>query len=157
MKPRELRPRLLRWYRRERRDLPWRRTRDPYAIWVSEVMLQQTQVNTVLPYYRRFLDRFPDPASLARACEEEVLALWSGLGYYRRARALQQGARAIVERHDGKVPCDPAALRALPGVGRYTAGAISSIAFDLPEPILDGNVRRVLWRIHAPDVAGRSR
>jgi A/G-specific adenine glycosylase len=140
---------LLRWYRTHRRDLPWRDTDDPYAIWVSEVMLQQTQVATVIPYYERFLERFPDPASLARADEEEVLGMWSGLGYYRRARALRQGAIAVVERHGGRLPRDPRSLQALPGIGRYTAGAIASIAFDTPAPILDGNVRRVLSRLLA--------
>jgi A/G-specific adenine glycosylase len=143
----ELREPILRWYRRSRRDLPWRRTRDPYAIWVSEIMLQQTRVETVIPYYRRFLRRFPDPASLARAPEEQVLALWSGLGYYRRARSLRAAARELVERHGGRLPEDPRALRRLPGIGRYTAGAIASIAFGRPEPVLDGNVRRVLARL----------
>ena len=147
----ELRASLLRWYDREARDLPWRRTSDPYRIWVSEVMLQQTRVTTVIPYYDRFLRRFPDARSLAKAKEEEVLGLWSGLGYYRRARSLLAGAQAVMERHDGEVPRDPAALRKLPGVGRYTAGAIASICFDLEEPILDGNVRRVLARIFAVD------
>jgi len=146
-----LRAALLRWYRRNARDLPWRRTSDPYAIWVAEVMLQQTQVATVEPYYRRFLERFPDPLSLSTAGEEEVLALWSGLGYYRRARALHAGSRVVVERHDGRLPADAHALRELPGVGRYTAGAISSIAFGLAEPVLDGNVRRVLARLFAID------
>ncbi|MCP3978746.1 MAG: A/G-specific adenine glycosylase [bacterium] len=144
-----LRDRLLRWYRENRRDLPWRGTGDPYAIWVSEVMLQQTRVETVLPFYRRFLERFPDVAALARASDDEVLSLWSGLGYYRRARALRDGALAVMERHDGRVPDDPRELQALPGVGRYTAGAISSIAFDREEAILDGNVRRVLSRLFA--------
>ena len=138
---------LLRWYRRHRRDLPWRRTADPYAVWVAEVMLQQTQVATVLPYYDRFMRRFPDPAALARASEDEVLSLWSGLGYYRRARSLHAGARVVMKRHGGTLPADPEALRRLPGIGRYTAGAISSIVFDLPEPIVDGNVRRVLARL----------
>jgi A/G-specific adenine glycosylase len=138
---------LLRWYRRHRRDLPWRRTADPYRVWVAEVMLQQTRVATVLPYYDRFIGRFPDAATLARASEEEVLSLWSGLGYYRRAQSLRAGARVVVERHGGKLPADPEALLRLPGVGRYTAGAISSIAFDLPEPVVDGNVRRVLVRL----------
>jgi A/G-specific adenine glycosylase len=147
----DLRAPLLRWYRRSSRDLPWRRTRDPYAIWVAEVMLQQTQVATVLPYYRRFMTRFPDPARLAAASEEEVLALWSGLGYYRRARSLQAAARQVVECHAGRLPADPCELRRLPGIGRYTAGAIASIAFDLCEPVLDGNVRRVLTRIIADD------
>jgi len=152
-----MRASLLRWYRRSRRDLPWRRTSDPYRIWVSEIMLQQTQVATVLPYYDRFLARFPDARTLAEASEEEVLGLWSGLGYYRRARALRAGAREVVARHGGEVPRDPAALRALPGVGRYTAGAIASIAFDLEEPILDGNVRRVLARLFAVDGNARGR
>jgi A/G-specific adenine glycosylase len=146
-----MRGRLLRWYRRRRRALPWRSTTDPYAIWVSEVMLQQTQVTTVIPYYLRFLERFPDPATLAAAREEEVLAAWSGLGYYRRARALHAGARAVVANHDALLPRDPAALRELPGIGRYTAGAIASIAFGFAEPILDGNVRRVLSRLFAVD------
>jgi A/G-specific adenine glycosylase len=122
-------------------------------------MLQQTQVATVVPYYGRFLERFPDVASLAAATEEQVLACWTGLGYYRRASGLRAAAVALVERHGGRLPADPAALRALPGVGRYTAGAIASIAFDLPEPVLDGNVRRVLARLLALDGArvGRAR
>jgi A/G-specific adenine glycosylase len=142
-----MRQHLLRWYRANRRELPWRRTRDPYAIWVSEIMLQQTQVATVLPYYERFLERFPNSESLAGASEDEVLSVWSGLGYYRRARSLHRGARTIQERHAGRLPADPAELRHLPGIGRYTAGAISSIAFGLAEPVLDGNVRRVLARV----------
>jgi A/G-specific adenine glycosylase len=146
---RALRGGLLRWYRLHRRDLPWRRTHDPYAVWVSEIMLQQTRVATVLPYYERFLERFPTPERLAAASEEEVLAAWSGLGYYRRARSLREAARLVVERHDGRVPDDPKALRELPGVGRYTAGAIASVAFDRPEPVLDGNVERVLARLLA--------
>ncbi len=156
---RKLRAPLLRWYARHKRDLPWRRTRDPYAIWVSEVMLQQTRVATVLPYFQRFLEQYPDVASLARAKDEEVLACWSGLGYYRRARNLHRGAREVVARHDGRVPRVPEELRALPGVGRYTAGAIASIAFDLPEPVLDGNIRRVLTRVLAlsADRVGKSR
>jgi A/G-specific adenine glycosylase len=145
---------LLRWYRRNRRDLPWRRTSDPYAIWVSEVMLQQTQVATVLPYYERFLRRFPDLRSLAEAREEDVLAAWSGLGYYRRACSLREGARVVMERHGGKVPQDPVELLELPGVGRYTAGAIASVAFGRTEPVLDGNVRRVLSRLLARDGVG---
>lgn len=138
---------LLDWYDEHRRDLPWRRTRDPYAIWVSEVMLQQTRVDTVIPYYERFLARFPDAAALASASEDAVLAEWSGLGYYRRARLLRAGAREVVERHEGRVPLGRAERLGLPGVGRYTAGAIGSIAFDLPEPVVDGNVARVLCRI----------
>jgi A/G-specific adenine glycosylase len=114
-------------------------------------MLQQTRVSAVLPYYERFIQRFPDAGALAEATEEEVLATWSGLGYYRRARSLQAAARRVVEQHDGALPRDVDSLRALPGVGRYTAGAIASIAFDLREPVLDGNVRRVLCRILAGD------
>jgi A/G-specific adenine glycosylase len=144
---RALRARLLAWYHRERRDLPWRRTRDPYAIWISESMLQQTRVETVLPYYDRFLARFPDVASLARADLEEVLGLWTGLGYYSRARNLHRAARLLVERHAGRLPEDAAALCALPGIGPYTAGAVASIAFDRPEPVVDGNVARVLSRL----------
>jgi A/G-specific adenine glycosylase len=138
---------LLRWYGENRRDLPWRRTRDPYAIWVSEAMLQQTRIAAALPYYERFLAAFPGIAELAEAPEEEVLGAWSGLGYYRRARALRAGARAVLDRHGGRVPSDLRDLLALPGVGPYTAGAIASIAFGLPEPALDGNVRRVLSRV----------
>jgi A/G-specific adenine glycosylase len=141
------RARLLAWYDQHARDLPWRRTRDPYAIWVSEIMLQQTRVDTVIPYYGRFLSRFPDARSLADAPLDDVLAHWSGLGYYRRARMLHQGAQRVVSDHAGRVPRDPEARRALPGVGRYTAGAIGSIAFDLPEPIVDGNVARVITRL----------
>ena len=152
---RKLRGPLLRWYRRHRRDLPWRNIRDPYAIWVSEVMLQQTRVATVIPYYARFMERFPDPHSLARAPEDEVLSLWSGLGYYGRARALHRGARAVMER-GGELPRDPRELRRLPGIGRYTAGAIASVAFELPEPVLDGNVRRVLSRRFAVGGTGAS-
>jgi len=138
---------LLDWYRANRRDLPWRRTRDPYAIWISETMLQQTRVETVIPYYERFLERFPDVAALADAESDDVLGAWAGLGYYSRARNLQAAARQIAERHGGRVPDDVEALRALPGIGRYTAGALASIAFDRPEPIVDGNVARVLARV----------
>ncbi len=138
---------LLAWYGRSRRDLPWRRDPTPYRVWVSEVMLQQTRVEVVVPRYLRFLERFPDIRSLARAGEEEVLAEWSGLGYYRRARSLHAAARSIVERHGGEVPGDLGALRKLPGFGPYTAGAVLSIAFNLPEPIVDGNVVRVLTRL----------
>ena len=138
---------LLAWYRKERRDLPWRRTRDPYAIWVAEIMLQQTRVAVVVPHYLRFLERFPDVRALARAREDDVLAAWSGLGYYRRARALRAAAVEVRERHAGRVPSDAASLARLPGIGRYTAGAIASQAFGAREPVVDGNVRRVLSRI----------
>ncbi|HKU40799.1 MAG TPA: A/G-specific adenine glycosylase [Polyangiales bacterium] len=146
-----IRSALLRYYDAHARDLPWRRTRDAYAIWVSEVMLQQTRVETVLAYYDRFLERFPTAEALAAASEDAVLASWSGLGYYRRARLLHAGVRDVVARYGGVVPRDPQLLRALPGVGRYTAGAIGSIAFELPEPLVDGNVARVFARLFAID------
>lgn len=144
-----LRRSLLRWYRREARDLPWRRTRDPYAVWISEVMLQQTTVATVIPYYERFLSRFPDIASLAASDEEDLLALWSGLGYYRRARNLRAAARIIMERHDGRFPSSPEAIEALPGIGRYTAGAIASNCFGAALPAIDTNAARVVARVYA--------
>jgi A/G-specific adenine glycosylase len=131
-----------------RRDLPWRRTRDPYAVWISEAMLQQTRVETVLPYWERFLARFPDIASLAAAEPDAVLGAWSGLGYYRRARNLHRAAKLVATRYGGRLPDTAEALRELPGVGRYTAGAVASIAFDRPEPAVDGNVARVLARLH---------
>ena len=140
---------LLEWYGRSSRDLPWRRTRDPYAIWVSETMLQQTRVETVLPYYARFLRELPDVASLAEAPEERVLALWSGLGYYRRARMLHAAAKTVAGEHGGRVPESPEALRKLAGVGAYTAGAIASIAFGRRAALVDGNVARVLARVFA--------
>ncbi len=140
------RRRLVEWFRAEQRDLPWRRTRDPYAIWISEAMLQQTRVETVVSYWERFLARFPDIAALAAASEDDVLAAWSGLGYYRRARALRAAAQRIVEAHGGAFPRDIDAVRALPGVGPYTAGAVLSIAFDAPVALVDGNVVRVLAR-----------
>jgi len=136
---------LLAWYDRSARSLPWRRTCDPYRIWVSEIMLQQTRVAAVLPYYERFLERFPDVESLAEASEPEVLAAWSGLGYYSRARNMLKAARQIVERCG--FPRDYESIRALAGVGDYTAAAIASIAFGLPHAVLDGNVLRVLSRI----------
>jgi len=147
--PDEISNMLLAWYARAGRDLPWRNTRDPYRIWLSEIMLQQTGVGAVIPYYERFLAVYPTVAALARAKVEEVVELWAGLGYYSRARNLHAAARTVVERHGGVFPADPAALMALPGVGRSTAGAILSIAFDIPAPILDGNVRRVLCRLFA--------
>jgi len=148
------------WFRAHARDLPFRRTRDPYAIWVSEVMLQQTRVATVVAYYERFLARFPTVEALAAADEDEVLAAFSGLGYYRRARLLHAGARCVVARYGGALPRDEAALRTIPGIGAYTAGAIASIAFDRPAPAVDGNVARVLARLDgiedpAEQVAGR--
>ena len=142
-----LRAALLAWYEASQRDLPWRRTRDPYAIWISETMLQQTRVETVIPYYERFLARFPDVGALARADEDELMGHWAGLGYYRRARHLQAAARTLLAEFGGSLPRDADALRRLSGVGRYTAGAIASIAFDRPEPVLDGNVTRVLARL----------
>ncbi len=147
--PHEVAARLLAWYDGEGRDLPWRHTRDPYAIWLSEVMLQQTGVETVIPYYRAFLERYPTVAALAAAPIEEVIELWAGLGYYRRARNLHSAARQVMRDHGGCFPASLAGLQALPGVGRSTAGAILSIAFDTPAPILDGNVRRVLCRLFA--------
>jgi A/G-specific adenine glycosylase len=142
-----IRQKLLSWYDKGGRDLPWRQTRDPYAVWVSEVMLQQTRVETVIPYYERFLKSFPTTHALAQADEDAVLSHWSGLGYYRRARLLHAGVREVVAEYGGEVPEDADARRALPGVGRYTAGAIGSIAFDKEEPIVDGNVARVLARL----------
>lgn len=138
---------LLRWFAQNARDLPWRRTRDPYAIWVSEVMLQQTQVATVIPYWERWMKALPTLAALAKAKPERIHKLWEGLGYYSRVRNLQQAARQILSEHGGKVPTNPDVLLALPGVGRYTAGAISSIAFNQPNPVVDGNVIRVLARL----------
>lgn len=141
---------LCEWQRREgRHDLPWQNTRDPYRIWLSEIMLQQTQVATVLGYYGRFLDRFPDLASLAKAPLEAVLQLWSGLGYYSRARNLHRCAQLIVERHGGVFPSSAQALEQLPGIGPSTAAAIAVFAFGERAAILDGNVKRVLCRLHA--------
>jgi A/G-specific adenine glycosylase len=142
----ELQRRLLAWFRRAQRRLPWRRDRDPYRIWVSEIMLQQTQVATVIPYYHRFLKAFPTLTALADASEVEVLRLWEGLGYYRRARDLHRAARLIVQRFQGKVPCDPEHFATLPGIGRYTLGAVLSQAFDRRLPILEANSLRVLSR-----------
>jgi A/G-specific adenine glycosylase len=141
------RRRLVRWVERHGRDLPWRRTRDPYAILVSEVMLQQTQVATVVPYYQRWLARFPDFRSLARASEMDVLHAWQGLGYYARARNLHAAAKTVVTTYRGRLPADPQLVGQLPGVGRYTAGAIASFAFDLAQPIVDANIARVLARL----------
>src|SRR2546421_8433267 len=142
-----LRRRLLAWFDRHRRDLPWRRDRDPYRIWVSEVMLQQTQVATVVPYFHRFLQTFPTLAALAAADEQGVLRLWEGLGYYRRARDLHRAAQRLAAEHGGRMPNDPDALRGLPGIGRYTLGAVLSQAFDRRLPILEANSQRVLCRL----------
>jgi A/G-specific adenine glycosylase len=150
-----LRRALLRWYGRHRRTMPWRGARDPYRVWLSEVMLQQTRVATATPYYRAFLGRFPTVAALARAREADVLAAWAGLGYYRRARHLHAAAKLVVREHGGRVPGEPAAFARLPGVGRYTAGAVLSIAFDRALPVLDGNVARVLSRLRALPAAVR--
>lgn len=143
------RRRLMAWFRRSARNLPWRRTRDPYAVWVSEIMLQQTQVAAVIPYYERFLAAFPTLRSLAEAPESRVLRLWEGLGYYRRARQLHAAARIVVAEHGGIFPAELAAVRALPGIGRYTAGAILSIARDAREPILEANTIRLFSRLLA--------
>ncbi|SIP95208.1 A/G-specific DNA-adenine glycosylase [Aromatoleum tolulyticum] len=140
--------RLIAWHRGHgRHDLPWQNTRDPYRIWLSEIMLQQTQVDTVIPYYARFLARFPDLARLAAAPVDDVLALWSGLGYYARARNLHRAAQAVVTRHDGEFPRRAAEIAELPGIGRSTAAAIAAFAFGERAAILDGNVKRVLCRV----------
>ena len=142
----QIRDKLLAWHRTAGRQLPWRGVRDPYRVLVSEMMLVQTTVAAVIPYYARFLGRFPTIEALAAADEADVLKAWEGLGYYRRARQLQAAARAVVERHGGTFPADPAAVRELPGVGRYIAGAILSFAFDRPAPIVEANTQRVLAR-----------
>jgi A/G-specific adenine glycosylase len=143
------RGRLLDWFRASRREHPWRRDHNDYRVWLAEVMLQQTRIAAVIPYYEKFLARFPDIKSLADAPEREVLRLWAGLGYYNRARNLQRAAREMVARHSGKFPSDFAAALALPGIGRYTAAAVLSIAYDVPHAVLDGNVARVLARLNA--------
>ena len=140
---------ILSWYARHQRDLPWRNTRDPYYIWVSEVMLQQTQVETVIPYYRRFLSQFPTVRRLAEASLDQVLKAWENMGYYARARNLHAAAREIVKRFGGKIPDTREGLMSLPGIGQYTAGAILSMAFGLPWPAVDANVRRVMSRLFA--------
>ena len=149
------RRRLLRWYDAHRRDLPWRNSRDPYAIWVSEIMLQQTRVAAVIEHYTAFMDRFPAVATLAAAREEEVLALWSGLGYYRRARMLHQAARQVVAQHGGALPETAVELKKLPGIGAYTAAAIASIAYGEPVAVVDGNVERVLCRLDGIDAPAK--
>jgi A/G-specific adenine glycosylase len=139
---------LVAWFEENRRDLPWRKTYEPYAVWVSEVMLQQTQVETALPYFERFISTFPTVTSLAKAPEEQVLKLWAGLGYYSRAKNLMAAAHIVADRHGGQVPSSYDDLISLPGVGPYMAGAILSVAFNKPYPIVDGNVRRVLSRVY---------
>ena len=147
--PVKLRAKLLRWYSQHKRDLPWRHTRDPYKIWVSEIMLQQTQVSTVIPYYKRWLEVFPTLASLAQAPLSRALELWAGLGYYRRARMFHLAAQQVQKDRGGHIPKTARELRELPGIGRYTAGAIASIALGEKTPVLDGNVIRILSRIFA--------
>ncbi|MCK6545651.1 A/G-specific adenine glycosylase [Myxococcota bacterium] len=144
-----LRARLVDWYRANRRALPWRSTRDPYAVWISEIMLQQTRVETVIPYFERFVERWPTVAALAAADPADVRAAWSGLGYYRRAQLMLDAAASVVRDHGGALPGELEALRALPGFGRYTAGAVASIGFGIPAAAVDGNVARVLARLHA--------
>ena len=144
-------PLLIDWYRQNRRDLPWRQSRDPYRVLVSEIMLQQTRAETVKPYFHRFLATLPTVEALANADEPTLLKLWEGLGYYSRVRNLQRAARTVVERHGGVIPPDFEALLKLPGVGRYTAGAVASIAFDMPVPAVDGNVLRVISRLTGDD------
>ncbi len=151
----KLRVQLLDWYARNRRELPWRRTQDPYAIWVSEIMLQQTRVAVVVERYLAFLSRCPTLVSLALAPEQDVLALWSGLGYYRRARMLHKAAQFVAEHRQGNLPTTAEELRALPGIGAYTSAAIASIAFGEPVAVVDGNVERVLCRLAGWDAGGR--
>jgi A/G-specific adenine glycosylase len=152
LKPRSLRTfqsRLLAWFRAHRRELPWRASRDPYRVWVAEIMLQQTRIAAVLPYYERFLRRFPDVRALARSRQAEVLKAWSGLGYYSRARNLHAAAKTIVANHKGEFPRELEGALSLPGIGRYTAAAVLSIAYNAPLAVLDGNVARVLARLGA--------
>lgn len=148
--PQAITDELVNWFQQHARDYPWRRTRDPYAILIAEVMLQQTQISTVLGrgYFARWLERFPDFAMLAAAREDEVLKVWEGLGYYRRARNLHRLAHEVITKHGGLFPQDPAEILALPGIGPYTAGAVASFAFGLAEPIVDGNIARVLSRLY---------
>ncbi len=153
MRSADLRSLLLRWYRTHGRDLPWRRTKDAYAVLVSEVMLQQTQVATVIPYYERWLNRFPTFQALAAASEEQVLHAWQGLGYYSRARNLHSAAKVVVSRYHGILPHDPKIIRELPGIGRYSSNAVATFAFDQSVPIVEANITRVLARlfdIHLP-------
>jgi len=142
-------PLLIDWCRENRKKLPWRENVTPYRVWVSEIMLQQTRIEAVIPYYTRFLQRLPDVEALAQVPDDELMKLWEGLGYYSRARNLKKAAIQVMERHGGQLPCTAAELRALPGIGDYTAGAIASIACQQPEPAVDGNVMRVLSRLTA--------
>jgi A/G-specific adenine glycosylase len=151
----KFRERLLRWYGCHRRDLPWRKNRDPYCVWVSEIMLQQTRVGAVLEHYRRFLQRFPTVQRLAVASPARVLASWSGLGYYRRARRLHVAAKVLLKEHSGNFPNNAAELQKLPGIGRYTAAAIASIAFGEAVAVVDGNVERVLCRVQGRLIRGK--
>jgi A/G-specific adenine glycosylase len=155
--PKPFRARLTAWFRRHGRDLPWRRDTSPYAVLVSEFMLQQTQVTTVIPYFERWMRRFPDFPTLAAAEEAEVLSLWQGLGYYSRARNLHRAAKLVVEKHGGELPDDVEAIAELPGVGRYTVGAIASFAFDRSVATVDGNIARVLARVIDLQVLADSR
>jgi len=152
-----LRTRLTKWYQSHGRSLPWRESRDPYRIWISEIMLQQTTVKAVIPYYTRFLDRFPTLSALADATEEEVLQYWEGLGYYSRGRNLRRAAQAIQSQYAGRFPQSPEEIQKLPGIGRYTAGAISSFAFDIPAPIVEANTLRLYCRLLGFDGDPRSR
>ena len=147
MNPAAIRKKLLAWYRKNGRSLPWRGAADPYRVWISEVMLQQTQVDTVIPYYTRWMSRFPDLAALAAAQEQDVLQVWEGLGYYSRARNILRCAKMLTSEHAGQLPRDVRQLEALPGIGAYIAGAIASIAFGIKAPALDGNLKRVLARL----------
>ena len=147
---------LLEWYRQHARSLPWRGSPDPYAVWVSEIMLQQTRVETVIPYFERWMERFPSIDKLASASQQEVLSAWEGLGYYSRARNLHRAAQIVLRSLGGMLPADLRSLVNLPGIGRYTAGAIASMAFGLDEATLDGNVRRVLARVFDVDIPARS-
>ena len=149
--PQAIASRLLAWPGRGQRPFPWRQNRDPYVVWISETMLQQTQIATVIPYLERWLERFPNVETLAAAPLEEVLKMWEGLGYYARARNLHRAAQIIVRQHGGRIPADRDALLALPGIGPYTAGAILSLAYGQDEPVVDGNVRRVLCRVFGVD------
>jgi A/G-specific adenine glycosylase len=157
MSPHKMVPLLLQWFERNARDLPWRRTRDPYAIWVSEIMLQQTQVKTVVPFWDRWMAALPTIRSLARAKPQKIHKLWEGLGYYTRVRNMQRAAQLILKEHGGQFPATFEDVLELPGIGRYTAGAVCSIAFNQPQPILDGNVIRVLSRAFAIDGNPRDR